>query len=197
MFKGFFHELFNKFKRKTPNFGSYLAPSALIEFTPTIACDVIVKDLVDYHIGRGKQILLVISSAKKNLYTMKMEDYLDIGVVKLAIIGLEGEPMNLKSNTVWIPINQLEWFSELWKTLSSNNLVIFEPLSDLVLINDVRPTYKFFRATLESLLNKKCSIIAFINKEAHPPLVVSSFEDLFQKIAEIGPTGELVIKKAV
>jgi len=187
-------KVFRIFGKKKPTIKD-LAKTTLVEFDTTMGCDSTINDLIKYYAKRDKDILLVISASKKNLYLTELSAYIQRGILRIVAIPLEGGNMHLKGEILEIPVSELGWFSEIWKNYPNVDIVIFEPLSDLILLNDVKPTYMFLKGMIEFLLPKDCGIIAFVNKEAHTLQVLSIFEDFFQKIIEIEPSGLIKIKK--
>jgi len=84
-----------------------------------------------------------------------------------------------------ISMTQLEYFSDIFDNLSEGGVIIFEPVSNLILNAGTAQAYKFISSTIEKLSQKSITFIAFINKSGHEKRDLSNFENLFMHLAEI------------
>ncbi|MFQ5888254.1 MAG: carboxypeptidase-like regulatory domain-containing protein, partial [Candidatus Hydrothermarchaeales archaeon] len=162
-----------------------IGESMLVEYAPSEKSDAAVEQIVDFYLSEKRRVLLTSSqsSLKRNIsrFKAKMESG-EIGLI--SILTEESTPPSEKGIKE-IPIKKPEYFTEEFEKLSPGNVVVFEPLSDLINNMGTDAAYKFISQTIDRLSSDGISFIAFLNQEGHNKKDLNSFENLFINLAKI------------
>ncbi len=73
-------------------------------------------------------------------------------------------------------------------------MILFEPLSDLILINGFEKTFKFIKKTVDYCVKEEIKLVAFLNYEAHEESVRAGFEGLFTGISKVSEDAIDIVK---
>ncbi|MFQ5800384.1 MAG: hypothetical protein ACE5HH_01525 [Candidatus Hydrothermarchaeales archaeon] len=182
---------------KAYRFVTSVSGTALIRYKPTSKFEEVVQGVVNAYMTKGQNVLLVSSAARTDIYSKCFSDSVLKGAIKLVKlsasartdrfykIGGEEKNVEVEGKVVEISVDWLEYLSEIIESLPKKSAIIFEPLSDLVLINGFEKTFKFIKKTIDYCVDEGIQMVSFINDEAHEETVRASFEGLFTNIANI------------
>jgi hypothetical protein len=159
--------------------GGEVGESMIVEYLPTAKKEDVLVDVVDFMMSEGKDIVIVSTQPATSHYSDRFT-----GMQGIRVIDLLDQAAALPSKNE-IPMTNLEYFSEVFEELTSDHILIFEPLSSLILNNGVAQSYRFVSQTLSRLSKMGITFIVFLNREGHDKKDISNFENLFMNIAEI------------
>ncbi len=192
--------------RRARRFSEEVLASGLVRYKATSRFETLVQDLVDAMLSRGRTVLLVASPPRAAAYQSRFSQAHKTGslvLVKLSAssrtdrfyLTSQGEKNKaLAGKVAEISVDWLEYLSEVIEGLSPGSAVVFEPLTDLILMNGFEKTFKFIKKTVDYCVSHDIKMISFINDEAHDESVKAGFEGLFTNIASIGRDGIELIK---
>lgn len=155
-----------------------MAESMLVEYEPSAKKETVMADVMNFMLEEGKDIVLVSTQPATAHYRERFS-----GVQGVRIINLPDQAAMPSKDE--IPMTNLEYFSEVFETLTKDHVFIFEPLSNLILNIGVGQAYRFISQTLNRLSTMGVTFIVFMNREGHDKKDISNFENLFMNIAEI------------
>lgn len=153
----------------------------LIKYSPTGRYENMIVDIVSTLAG-DKPVILVTSPPMTSLYYERFRELIKVGRVRLADITME-KPLPLNRDRVKIQMNELGRLSEIYSKSPENSVVIFEPVSDVILTVGIEHAYKLLSHWLEICSSKNVSFIALLNQKAHEKKAVGIFDSLFLNIA--------------
>ncbi len=173
-----------------------VSTTSLIKYQPTSRFERVVEGIVDALQSQGQHVLLVSPSTRGSIYAERFGDSIqsgDVTLVKISASGrtdrfykIEGKKEEKGADRiVEISIDWLEYLSEIIEDLSEKSSVVFEPLTDIILINGFDKTFKFIKKTVDFCVDSNIRLICLINDEAHGETVKAGFEGLFMNIAKI------------
>lgn len=162
-----------------------LGESMLVEYEPTSKKDSVLKDIIDFMISEGKNLVIAATQPSASKHREQFKDTQGLRVIEL--IEQSGIPTKDE-----IPMTNLEYFSEVFEALGPDDVFIFESLSNLVLEIGVAQAYKFISGAASTLTREKVTFIVFINRLGHDDKDISNFENLF---TNIGIVDENKLKK--
>lgn len=162
-----------------------LGESMLVEYDPNERRDAVVEYIAGFYLNEGRKVLLVSSQPSTRHYLEKFRSEIESGGVEVVNLPAKESITPRPNGTKEIPMTKLEYFSEVFEELSVGSIVIFEPLSSLILNIGIGAAYKFISQTLDRLSNDGISFIVFLNDKGHNREEVSSFENLFINLARV------------
>jgi hypothetical protein len=158
--------------------GEDMGESMLVEYEPTAKKEGAIVDVINFMLEEGKDLIVVSTQPATTYYKDRFG-----GLQGIRIINLPDQAtMPAKDE---IPMTNLEYFSEVFETLTKQHVFLFEPLSNLILNVGVGQAYRFISQTHNRLSSLGVTFIVFMNKEGHDKKDISNFENLFMNIAEI------------
>lgn len=161
--------------------GIYLGESLLVEYAPEDNKIAVLEHISKVATEEKRSAALILTQPLTQQFKEMLKGSAEEGSLK--IVNLTGE--NISPTKEEIPMTQLEYFTDLFEALSTGSVIVFEPVSNLMLSIGTAQAYKFISSTIEKLAQKSITFIAFINKEGHEKRDISNFENLFMHIAEI------------
>lgn len=161
----------------------YIGESLLVEYSPGDDKLGVVDYIINVSLEENRSVLLILTQPAFSTFKNKKQGAYAASSEKIKLINLVTE--NITPTEEEIPVTKLEYFNEHFEELKAGDVVIFEPLSNLILAIDVASAYKFVAKIIERLSAKKITFIAFINKQGHEARDISNFENLFMHLAEI------------
>jgi len=192
--------------RRARRFSEEVLATGLVRYKATSRFETIVQDVVDNILSQGRTVLLVASPPRAAAYQNRFSQHHKTGsliLVKLSAssrtdrfyLSSSGEKNDaLAGRVAEISVDWLEYLSEVIEGLSPGSAVVFEPLTDLILMNGFEKTFKFIKKTVDYCVSRDIKMISFINDDAHDESVKASFEGLFTNIASIGRDGIELVK---
>jgi len=174
-------ESYSMREEKTEPGKIYLGESLLVEYSPEDNKTAVLEYITRVAIDEKRNAALVLTPPLTQQFKELLKEKPEYTGLK--IVNLTGE--NVSPTKEEIPMTQLEYFSDLFDTLGTGDVIIFEPVSNLMLNTGTAQTYKFVSSTIEKLAQRSVTFIAFINKAGHERRDISNFENLFMHIAEI------------
>jgi hypothetical protein len=156
-----------------------LGDTALIEYTQGSGVEDIVVEMVQDLQTREKEVHFVCSPSKAGMYRRRLKD------VRVITLPTEGAAPSDDEAIGEIPMTNLEYFRAVYDGMSKDGVLLFEPLSNLILNLGIDPAYKFVSHAVDYLSGKGLAFYAMINKEVHDRREVSSFENLFLNVFDV------------
>jgi hypothetical protein len=183
----------------TYRFINSISATALIKYKPTSRFETVVQAVVNTYMTKERNVLLVSSATRTGVYAKVFSESIIKGSIKLVKLSASAKTDSfyrietkktkkkggVEDNIVEISVDWLEYLSEVIENLPKKSAIVFEPLSDIILINGFEKTFKFIKKTIDYCIGEGVEIISFINDEAHEETVKASFEGLFTNIAQI------------
>ncbi|WP_292469223.1 DUF3795 domain-containing protein [Methanolobus sp.] len=163
---------------------SLLSRSTLIEYTPKTRYEDSVIEICLRLYGEMVNIVLVSTQPRTAMYKEKIGDLMDIGAMKFIEISSTSEQVSNEDGIIKLPTYELDKFFELTSKLPKGCAVIFEPISQLLITEGEKKTYKFISEMAERFTANELLLVGMINKSAHNEQTTSRFEGLFLNIAE-------------
>jgi len=161
----------------------FAGESALIEYTSSEDLSSIVRAIVKEHIASDREVFLAAMPPRSQQYRKEFEDYIKEGKMRVINVPLRGSLPESDRNIQEIPMTNLEYFRAVIEEMPAGSLLIFEPLSSLIINLGKNPAYQFISKTVDLLSKEGLFFISFINKESSEE--ASMFRDLFVAVAEI------------
>ncbi len=158
--------------------------SILIEYDPTSRYEKIVIEIANNVLSQGSYVLLVSSRPRTDVYLDALRKHFENGALRLVNLSITGT-LSLESEIIEIPVKQLEWFSDVFGRLTKDSIVIFEPLSDIILHIGMEQSYTFLRHNVELIQKGGAGVAVMINYNAHKKEDLSAFENLLLNLARI------------
>ncbi len=152
--------------------------SMLVLHVPASNKEKVLYDMVDFMIGEGKDVIVVSSQPGTANYRERLKGIPGVRVIDLSLRS------SIPTGDA-IPVTNLEYFSEVFEELDGRHVIVFEPLTHLILQIGVSQAYRFISGSLNQLSRLGATLIVFINKEGHDTQDLSNFENLFTNIADI------------
>jgi CRISPR/Cas system CMR-associated protein Cmr5 small subunit len=185
------------FSKKPRDLLDNLSSTVLIKYKATGRYEKAVQDVVERNLDKNAKVLLVSSPLRaegyaKNFKEANQRD--DLIIIKLSagsktdrffITHGADKKKDPNDRIMEISVDWLEYLSEVIEDLPTQSTIIFEPLSDIILMNGFEKTFKFMKKSLDYCANAGLQMISFINDEAHEEKVKASFEGLFTNIASV------------
>jgi len=183
-----------------------ISSAALILFTPKSKYENTIHSIVDYSLKKNRAVLLVSSAPRTEGFTKKFNNEFNKGnliVVKISssqktdrfyFKNEDAKKGNLKGKVAEISVDWLEYLSEIIEGLGGGSVLVFEPLTDLILMKGFDKAFKFMKKTIDLTAEQDVQVISFINDEAHEDNVKAGFEGLFTNIVKI-TNGKIKILK--
>jgi len=171
-----------------------LSRLALVKFKPTTRFEGVLQRFVSSFVQKGRYVLLVSSAPRADFYGEAFEEELKDDKMRLIKVTAsprterfyinpkEAKKDGEKGKIAEISVDWMEYLSEVVETLPKDSVMVFEPLSDLILMNGFEKAYKFIKKTLDYCVEAGVQMISFINDDAHEESVKASFEGLFTNI---------------
>jgi hypothetical protein len=108
-------------------------------------------------------------------------------------------PTEFSENEMLLPAKDtslmLDVFDKTLQAHSKGNInVVFDSLTDLVMIISFEKTYRFMRYTIEMLGSQKTTVLFLLNQTAHDPKIMHDFRNLFSNQISFGKDGIQRIK---
>jgi hypothetical protein len=175
----------------------HISTAALIRYKPTSRYERAVQEVVRLCLKNDQRVLLVSSAPRTEGYAELFREEFSKGnlmLVKISanprtdsfyLTGREAKKEELKGKIAEISVDWLEYLTEVIEGLSKGSNVVFEPLSDLILMNGFEKTFKFIKKTIDYCIGENIHVFSFINDDAHEDNVKASFEGLFTNIAVV------------
>jgi len=158
--------------------------STLIEYTPKTRYEDSVIEICLQLYGEMINTVLVSTQPRTAIYKEKIGDLMDIGAMKFIEISSTSKQVSNEDGVIKLPKDELDKFFELTHKLPKGCAVIFEPISQLLLIEGEKKTYEFISEMVERFASGELLLVGMINKTAHDEKTVSRFEGLFLNLAE-------------
>jgi hypothetical protein len=164
-----------------------LGECVLIEYSQPGDVEKIVIDIVEKHLRDNRDVYLVPSQLRINKYRERFGDN-----IRMISLPLSSSKPLTDEKISEIPMTNLEYFKAVYEEMSAGSVLIFEPLSSLVMNLGFEPAYKFVSESLEYLIGEGLSLICLLNITEHDEKVIASFRDLFNLVAHI-KDGRLIL----
>ncbi len=188
-----------------PGIVEVMGRSSLIEYMPTHNYENATIELVSGFLDTGRDVVLVTQAPRSSMYLERFAASAKKGTLRIVKITTEnplarpqmfrvGSEYNdldnakKKTDIVQVPINNLEYLSEITEGMGEGSALIFETLTGLILAlgrEKMEAVYKFTSSIVEEMSRRGRVLVAFINKGAHPSDTVSAYEGLFVRIFRI------------
>ncbi len=190
-------EEFEGFSKKALRFSSETSATGLVRFKATSRYEKTVKEIVSYFLSQGQTVLLVSSAPRTDSYKSIFSEAFQSGALIIVKVSASSrtESFYLTSpgakkdefagKVAEISVDWLEYLSEVIEGLPKKSTLVFEPLTDLILMNGFDKTFKFIKKTIDYCVGENITMISFINNDAHEESVTASFEGLFTNIATV------------
>lgn len=179
--------------------------SALIEYMPTHNYEGATVGVVSGFLDAGRRVVLVTQAPRSVMYLERFAGFVKDGALRIVNITTENplarpqmfrvggeyndlEDARRETDIVPVPINNLEYLSEITDGMDEESVLIFEALTGLILAlgkEKKEAVYKFTSSIVEEMSRRGRVLVAFINKDAHGSDIVSAYEGLFVKIFKI------------
>jgi hypothetical protein len=182
---------------KVRRFASETMATGLVRFKATSRFEKTVQEIVRYFLSQGQTVLLVSSAPRTDSYSNMFTEAFQSGALIIVKISAssrtdrfylsdpDAKKDELTGKVAEISVDWLEYLSEVIEGLPKKSALVFEPLSDLILMNGFDKTFKFIKKTIDYCVGENITMISFINNEAHEENVTASFEGLFTNIATL------------
>jgi len=168
------------------DYSKILGSSALIKYDPAGKYEEVVIDIVRSYLLKGENVVLVSSSPRTDFYNGKFKEAIDSGALKLVDITTASiMDYQKEGGIIEISMDRIEYFMDIADSLPGGSVVVFEPLSQLILGRGANVSYKFVSQTAESLSRKGIGFIALMNRVGHEEKEISNFENLFVSMAGV------------
>ena len=183
-----------------------ISATALIRYKATSRFEDVVEEVVNFYQAKGRRVLLISSASRVDIYNKLFSGSIQRGDVMLVKISASqrtdrfylmqtAEKKNEAAGKIAeISVDWLEYLSEIIEGLPRESAVVFEPLSDIILMNGFDKTFKFIKKVIDYCASEGIKTIAFINEEAHEEMAKASFEGLFTNIAKMSNNRLEVVK---
>ncbi len=188
-------------ERSLAKFTKILGDSALVIYKTTVDYVDIVEDIAWVYLNRGRNVVLVTTVPRTNIYHEKFETPIKTDALKLVNMSFQSTSstssglfvdvsaikpkVEQESKVLNISMTRLEYFTEILEKIPKDGVIIFDSLSMLILQRGASATFKFITETVEQTINKQIGFIVFLNEEAHEKREISSFLELFINIVRI------------
>jgi hypothetical protein len=194
------------FSKKVRTFIDSISSTALVKYKATSRFENVVKSIVYSCLQKQRHVLLVSSAPRIDIYAAEFKEEFEKGLLKLVKISSSTKTDRfylrtstetedkMKGKVAEISVNWLEYLSEVVEGLPKKSVLIFEPITDLILIIGFEKAFKFIKKTIDYSVNESIPIISFMNAEAHEEKINASFEGLFTNIASISEDSLEIIK---
>ncbi|RMF91717.1 MAG: DUF3795 domain-containing protein [Methanobacteriota archaeon] len=183
----------------TYRFVNSISATAVIKYKPTTRFEGVIQSVVNTYLTKHYNVLLVSSATRTEIYAKAFSESILNGSIKLVRLSASAktesfyrvekkkpkEKETVEDKVIEISVDWLEYLSEVIENLPKKSAIVFEPLSDIILINGFDKTFKFIKKTIDYCIGEGIEMVAFINDDAHEEMVKASFEGLFTNIAEI------------
>ncbi len=192
---------------KTLEFVRGIISTGLIEYAPTSRFEDIVGEVVEAYVKLGRRMVLLVSpAARAASYLGRFSDLIAAEKIKLVKVSASArtdhfysvggytDKTELEETMTEISVDWLEYLSEIIEGLDNKSAVVFEPISDILLINGFDKSFKFIKKTVDYCADRGINLTCFINSDAHTDLIKASFEGLFTNIGMV-TNGKLTIRK--
>ena len=160
-----------------------LTRSTLVEYTPHSRYEDSVVEICLRLYGEMLNVVLVSMEPRTGLYQESLGDLIDVGAVKFIELGTGGS-VTESHGIINLPFGEIDKLFDLTSKLPKGCVVIFEPLSHLILSEGEDATYKFTSRMVEEFAARELLLVGLINQKAHDEKTVARFEGLFLNLAE-------------
>ncbi|GCC11159.1 hypothetical protein IPdc08_01208 [archaeon] len=157
--------------------------SALIEYSSSEELGRIVKAIVKEHITNDRDVFLAAMPPRSYQYRKEFGSYIKEGKLRIINVPPRGALPESDRNIQEVPMTNLEYFRAVMEEMPAGSLLIFEPLSSLIINLGKNPAYQFILKVVDYLSKDGIFFVTFINKETSEE--ASMFRELFVAVAEI------------
>ncbi len=179
-------------KKEKEGITDILGEFSLIEYNPKENFEDLIISLVNDYIARGRNVILVSSQPRTNVFYKNLEDEVGEGICKLVNMPrARTEFRKIRKGMIEIPMTSLEYFGAIIDELPEDSVIIFTPLSKLIKNLDEKSVYHFLVKMIDLLAEKNITFIAMVNEDAHTKGEIAGLEELFMNIAKV-EDGKLV-----
>lgn len=194
------------FSIKARRFASEAQATGLVRFKATSRYEKTIQEMVGYFLSQKGTVLLVSSAPRSDSYSGMFPEAFQSGALIIVKVSASSRTDRfyltspgakndeLVGKVAEISVDWLEYLSEVIEGLPNKSALVFEPLTDLILMNGFDKTFKFIKKTIDYCVSENIKMISFINNEAHEEGITASFEGLFTNIATVTVDGLEILK---
>ncbi|MFQ6135593.1 MAG: hypothetical protein ACE5PM_00230 [Candidatus Hydrothermarchaeales archaeon] len=167
--------------------------SALIEYSPTSKYEDVAISMVLSYLSVGKNVVLVSTHPKTDVYHAKLKEFIQQDMTKLVNVSTGADVStqvagalteDKTTKTLNILINNLEYFVEVTEKIPPQGVLLFTPLSEIILYGGDESAYRFISNLTADVASEGRTLIAFLNRDAHDEKTRGAFEGLFANILQ-------------
>ena len=161
-----------------------LGDFSLVEYDPKENFEGMIVSLINDYLAKGKNVLLVSSQPRTNMFYKIFKDGVKGGLLKLIDMPRTKREFGGKNPGILeIPMTSLEYFSAVLDNIPKESVIIFSTLSKLIKNLDEKSVYEFLVRLIDALCDRDVSFVALVNRDAHSPDEIAGLEELFPSIA--------------
>ncbi|MFQ5975699.1 MAG: sigma-54-dependent transcriptional regulator [Candidatus Hydrothermarchaeales archaeon] len=168
-----------------------LGNSALVKYTTKEELTDSVEKIIDIFYKNGNPIIFVTPHPRTIQRYKKVSEHLQEGVIQIVDMPSGWAVGMQPSSYITIPTTHLFLFGDLIRKIPQNSVLIFEPLSQLLLARGFETTYQFLENYSEELGNRGIAFIALLKSSAHSPEEVGGIENIFLNTLTVS-NGDLI-----
>jgi len=156
-----------------------LGDSALINYTTKEELTNIIEKIIDNFYKNGNPIIFITPQPRAFHRYKGASEFLQEGAIQIIdmrsglVVGTEPSPH------ITIPMTHLFLFGDIIRKIPQNSVLIFEPLSQLILARGFETTYQFLENYSEELATRGITFIALLKSSAHSSEDVGGIENIF------------------
>ncbi len=166
-----------------------LGNSALIKYTTKEELTNSVEKIIDIFYKNGNPIIFITSQPRAFQSYKGVSELLQEGAIQIVdmssgwAVGMQPSPY------ITIPLTHLFLFGDIIRKIPQNSVLIFEPLSQLILARGFETTYQFLENYSGELANRGITFIALLKTSAHSPEEVGGIENIFLNTVTVSVGG--------
>lgn len=156
-----------------------LGDSALIKYTAKEELTNIVEKIMDNFYKNGNPIIFITPQPRAFQRYKGVSERLQGGAIQIIDMPSGWAVGTQPSPYITIPMTHLFLFGDIIRKIPQNTVLIFEPLSQLILARGFETTYQFLENYSEELATRGITFIALLKSSAHAPEEVCGIENIF------------------
>lgn len=159
--------------------------SMLVEHASADKVEAVVLEIAREYLRNGGEVFIVATHPRVSSYQKALEVEIKDArarVISLATSSTSALPSEKISE---LPMTNLEYFKAILEEMPRGSMLIFEPISALILNIGYSAACKFLSEATEQLSRRSHYLVGFVNREAHEQKELASLRNLFANLAEV------------
>lgn len=158
----------------------------LLQYTPESSYENAVVEITMRLFGELTNVVLITVEPRASQYRSTLADLIDLGAVKFVELSTTAETVEVtQEGIVKVPLENARSLEEALTKLPEGCIIIFEPITHLIMEKGVPWTYIYLSRLVEHTSRNHTPLIGLINTRSHEPKTIAQISSLFISLGEV------------